>query len=133
MVCKREAWITGGHFTDFIKKKGSAAGRFEKAFFQFVRIGKRALFVAEQFAIEQGFGKCGAVHFFKGFITSDVSEMQCLGNQFFAGAGFTGNQHRNPLFGDHIDYIINGIHGRVLADYILESLLLASFFTSFLL
>ena len=48
--------------TDFIEKARSAGGDFQDAALLSSRVGKGALFIAEQLAFQQGFGDCRAVH-----------------------------------------------------------------------
>ena len=53
-----------------------------------------SFFVPEQFAFHQRFGHSRAVDGNKGTISAPAQVMNGARNQFFAGAAFTGNQHR---------------------------------------
>ena len=53
------------YFADFIQKNGTAVCKLEAAPFKRSRAGKRAFFVAEQFAFQKIFRQSGAVNFYK--------------------------------------------------------------------
>ncbi len=79
--------------------------------------GKGAFFVAEQFAFDQLAGDRGHVDGDEGTGFAAAEIVQCFGDQFFAGAGLTGNQHGEVGRGEAAHHPINILHsGRATDD-----------------
>ncbi len=84
-----------GHFADFIEKKSSAVGFFKAPGAALGGSGKRALFMAEEFAFDQVLRKGGAVHgneWAGGAIAFFVNK---TGQDFLARSAFALDQYRN--------------------------------------
>ena len=69
----------GREFADLVQKQRSAFGHFNFAFFLRGGAGEGALFVAEQFALQQGFGNGGAVDGDEGLFGARAVAMQGIG------------------------------------------------------
>ena len=94
-------------FADFIQKQGAAVGRLDQAELALLGVGKRPALVTEQLRLEQGCGNSGAVDFNKRPRFAAPFVVQRTGNQFFAGAGFPGDQHRGRLGAGHAKVGVN--------------------------
>ena len=81
------------HVRDFIEKNRAAIGFFNATGLLFHRAGERALFVAKQFAFEQGFGDGGAIDADVTRLAALAQSVQGAGDQFLAGAAFAENEH----------------------------------------
>ena len=76
------------HVTNLIEKQRAALGEFKSTFSASNSTGKRALFVAEQFALEQLAGNGAAVNRDKRTICAFRAIMNQARNDFFTGSGF---------------------------------------------
>ena len=110
---------------DFVEEQGAAVGEFKLAHAAGRRIGKRALFVAEQLAFDQRLGEGGAVQRYKRAVPPSAVVMQGLGDQFLAGAALTGDQHRCPAVGDLFDLAVNLLHWPTFADEVVKRISLS--------
>ena len=81
------------HVADFVEENGPAIGLFNASRLLFQRAGKRALFVAEQFAFEQRFGNRRAVDTNVVARVPLAQGVERARNQFFACAAFAQDQH----------------------------------------
>ena len=78
--------------------------------------GKGPLLVAEQFALQQGFGDGHAVDDQKGFGRPQAVLVDGPGHQFLAGAGFPPDEH-GGVGGRHpADGLVDLLHGLAAAD-----------------
>ena len=95
------------HLGDFVEQQGAAGGFLELADAARDGAGEGALFVAEQFALEQVLGDGGAVDRNEGAVDALRLGVKVLGHHFLAGAAFAGDQHRGigggDLFGEFDD------------------------------
>ena len=70
------------------RKDGAAVGGFKDARSLCACVGKRAFFVAEEFAFEEGFGDCAAVDDEKGLVAARALPVDGFGDEVFPGAAF---------------------------------------------
>ena len=75
-------------------KQGAAVGQFEPALAHGHGVGKGAPFVAEEFALQQGFGQGAAVDRDAAFGGPVAALVDGPGDEFLAGAALAGNQDR---------------------------------------
>ena len=108
---------------DFVQEQSRVVGPLEKAFLLLVRVGEGALLMAEEFALEQGFGKCRAVNGQERPVAPRAVTVDSARHQLFAGPAFTEDEHGVSCRGhleDHPDHRLGG--GRVSDDGLLERL-----------
>src|SRR5262249_25947287 len=93
---------------------------------------KRALLVAEQFALQQFGWNCGAIHLYKRAGTKRTLPMDMPGKQFFACAGLSvkkhtriGARHQRRLFDGVLEYGAGSDHFRTFADDFANPLVLS--------
>jgi len=99
-----------GDFPDFIQKDAATVCFLKTSHFIVYRSGKSALDMSEQFTLKQILHQGGAVddnHRLGGICPA---VMDGLGNQFFTGTAFTGNQNRTLGVGQIIDQVKNTSH-----------------------
>ena len=78
----------------FVQEQRAAVGFFEPPGARAIGAGEGALFMAEQFGLDQRFGQGGAVHGDERFAPARAEVMQPLGDQLLAGAALADHQHR---------------------------------------
>ena len=81
-------------FADLIKKQCRAISLFELANPFLNGAGKRALFMAEQLALQQISGYCRAIQRYQRFVTPRAMAVYCPGNQLFTSTGLTADEDR---------------------------------------
>ncbi|MEY3459797.1 MAG: hypothetical protein RL215_2954, partial [Planctomycetota bacterium] len=112
-----ETCLNGGaHFTNFIKKQGSAIGLFEAAWPSFHCAGECAFFVSEEFAFEQAFAEGGAVDANEGAIASSAAIVNLPGDEFLAATAFAADQDIHIGFGDEQELFAELQHGGIVTD-----------------
>src|ERR1700732_127664 len=102
----------GRKLANFIQKNGAAFGNFEKSFFLGNGAGECALFVAKQFALQQSFGKGGAVQGYKRLSFSRAVVVNGAGGQLLAGTALAANQYGGIAGSDSLDELIDVTHAR---------------------
>ena len=110
-----------GHFADFVEEERAAVGELEAADAAFGRAGEGAAFVAEDFAFHQRFGNCGAVDGDEGTGGARRKFVNAAGDDFFAGAGFAGDQNGCGTGRGHFDDAHDFLHRFGAADEIAEA------------
>ena len=85
----------GGHFANLIQKNCAVIANLELARFGLDRAGKRALLVAEQFALQQIGGHCRAIHLHEARLAARRHLVNEKGCDFLAGAALSQDQDRN--------------------------------------
>ena len=81
------------HVADLVEKQRPLAGQLEPPLLLAVGPGERPALVAEQLGLEQVLGQGRAVDGHQGPAPGHVAEVDRLGHQLLAGAGFAGHQH----------------------------------------
>ncbi len=81
------------HLSDFVQENRALVSHFELARLVAIRAGETAFDVPEQFGLEKGFGKTGAVDWRERPGGASTEGVNGLGNDFLAHAAFTGNQN----------------------------------------
>ena len=84
------------------------------------RAGERAAHVAEQLALEQRLDDGGTVHRDQAPILARAEAMQRLGDQFLAGAGFAGDQHRARVRREPAHRVEQLLHAGAATDEAVE-------------
>ena len=77
---------------DFVEEERTAIGILELADLAGVRAGESALFVSEEFGLDQRFGNGRAVDRDEAVILAGTVVMQGGGDEFFTRSGLTANQ-----------------------------------------
>ena len=104
------------HVADLVEEQRAAVGLFETADVALLRAGERAGFVAEQFAFEQFGGNRGGVERDERLARARRFAMQRARDQFLAGAGFAGDQHRQRRLREAADRAEQRAHRGRVAD-----------------
>src|SRR6185369_13392231 len=84
----------GWKFADFVQKDGAARGTLEAPTFFRNSTSERALFVAEQFAVDKGLRNGSAVDLDKWSILSGRRKMYRVGNNLLSCSRFPHQEHR---------------------------------------
>jgi hypothetical protein len=92
------------------KKEGSAVGFAEGALALGVGTGEGALDVTEELALEQIRRDCRAVERHERAVAARADAMDGPCNDFLAGAGFAGDEHRGVAVGDQPDGFLHLAH-----------------------
>ena len=111
------------HFADFIKKDRPAAGGLETSDALSHRTGERALFVAEQFALEQRFRDGRAIHFDQWTGRARAPGVDDVGQHFLAHAAFTGDEDPTFRRGDERNVAKQRLQQRTPSDDVTGQLL----------
>ncbi len=101
---------------DLIEEKGSAVGQLKSTGLCVVCARERAFFVAEEFAIKEGFRKGRTVEGNKLLMASVAEAMEFAGDQFFSCAGLALDQNGCVGGSGLFDDIHRASEGRALAD-----------------
>ncbi len=80
------------HIADFVEKERAAVGLFKFADALICGAGKCPALMAEQFALEKLLGYGGAIDRKKGLLAAVAMMINGAGDEFLAGAAFTGDQ-----------------------------------------
>ena len=92
-------------FPNFVKKHRSTIGRLKQPVPREFRPAESASHMAEQFALDQGRHQRRAINGDKWSITACAAIVDCTGDQLFANARFTDDQHgtrRGTCLGDFL-------------------------------
>ena len=107
---------SGRHVADFVQKNRAFAALLEFADALHCGAGERAAFMAEEFALEQLFGNRGAIDRKKRLLAAVAVMINRAGDEFLAGAAFTGDE-RGGVAGGHLaDELENLLHRLTAAD-----------------
>ena len=99
------------HVANLIQKQGAAIGLQQLARRPFaLGAGEGAFLVAKEFGLDQRLGDGGAVDRHKRRIAALAEVVDGIGQQLFAGAGFTQNQNGNVLVNDVADFFDHRAH-----------------------
>src|SRR5690625_3865842 len=104
------------HLADLVQKERAAVGQLELAGTILSGTRERPLGVTEQLAFHQVFRQRRAVDVNQWRIRSVGLRVQMTGNNFFADAGFTGNQYREIGLRHHVDFVAQRFYRIALAD-----------------
>ena len=104
------------HIAYFVKEQRAFIRQFETTNALGAGTGKRAALVTEQVAFQQARRHCRAVHFHHPAVITAAQVMDGAGNQLFAGAGFTEDQHRTVAWGDHLHLLEDVEHRFATTD-----------------
>ena len=81
------------HLADLVEEDGPFGGDLEEPWFGFLRVGERALFIAEQLGLDEVFGERRAVDLHKRVVLARPLRVDGLRDEIFAGPGLPVNQH----------------------------------------
>ncbi len=107
-------------FADLVQEQGSAVCAFDHSPALHVRACKRALFMAEQFALQQIFGNRIAIDGHKRSLLTRTAPMDGGRRHFLAGAAFPQQEHRRVGRGHFADECKGRLHLRTGAEHLLE-------------
>ncbi len=116
-----------GHFRHFIHEQGAAVSQFEPALAHGHGVGKGAPFVAEEFALQQGFGQGAAVDRNEALGGPVAALVDGPGDEFLAGAALAGNQDRGPGLGHPFHQGQDILHDSGLTHNVGEAVLFFQF------
>src|ERR1019366_4129287 len=88
---------------DLVEQQGSALGQLEASSAALDRTGECALFVAEDLALDQGFGNGRAVDGHKGFRFARAESVNGACQKFLAGPALSGDQNGGGAGSHHLD------------------------------
>src|SRR5581483_6514 len=109
----RFAW----HFREFIEEKRSAVGGLEQSRLPPISAGKRALFMAEQFALDQRGRQSRTVNGNERRVLSPREPMDKLRGFFLTGSALAGDQNGKIGRSDALDPIHDSAHRCRLANH----------------
>ena len=101
---------------DFIHEQRAAVGQLEPARAIGLRVGERALHMTEQFAFENALGQAAHIDDDERFARANRNGVQRAGDDAFARAVFTGDEHVGIRRTDAIDQFEDGPHGGRFGD-----------------
>lgn len=113
-----------GHFADLVEKQRAFVGFLKKSFFVFGGSRETARTVTEEFAFEQFPREGRAVDRHESAFSPWPGVVNSLREDFLAGPGFAGEQHRSICGSDFPRQIDGLTHGRGLPDDAVERMLL---------
>src|SRR6185295_19640284 len=113
------------HLADLVEEQRPAIGELEAALAPIGGAGERALFVAEDLALEQRLGNRGAVDRDERKAGARAELMDGLRDQFLAGARLTRDEHRCAGRRRLLDDLVDLPHLRAVADDRAEGAVLA--------
>ena len=105
------------HIADFVEEQCAALGLLETPPAHGLRASESAAFMAEQFTLQQVFGDCCSIDSNKWPIGARRVLVECTGYQLFAGAGLTGDHHRDVALAQTPDGAEHVLHGGRLAQH----------------
>ncbi len=97
-------------FADLVEEERALVGEFEEPGLGGIGAAERAFFVSEEFALDQVFGKRGAVDVNPGAAAAMGRLMNGAGDEFLAGTGFAGNQDGLGVSRDAVDQTHEFVH-----------------------
>ncbi len=109
------------HVADLVHEERAAVGGLKQAAAIFVCAGEGAAQVAEEFGFEQGFGKRAAIDGDEGRFGARAIFVDGAGDEFLAGAAFSGDQHAAGLRSDGFDQVEEIAHFGAGADDVIEA------------
>ena len=110
----------GVNLPDFVQKQRPALGLLDPPDPPLVRAGERSLLVPEQLALDQFPRQTGAVHRHQRLPRPRAELMNRPRDQLFAGATFSGDEHRRLRRRDLAHRLQHLLHGRRFADDIFQ-------------
>ena len=110
-----------GHVAHLVEEHRAAVGVFELAHPIGRGVGKRALHVAEQLALQNVLAQRGAVQGHEGLVLPRAVLVDGLGDQLLAGARLALDQHAGVGRGDAFQPLDHVVHLRAVADDALEA------------
>ena len=113
------------HVSDLIEENRSSVGLLHPSGFLFDGASEGPLFVAEQFAFEQGFGDGGAVDAHVAAVAPSAKTVQGAGHELLARAAFAKHQHACVGRSDGLDQLAKVSHLLRVTDNILQPASLA--------
>ena len=105
-----------GQLPDLVQKERAAMGQFELAGAVGRRAGEGAAHMAEQFGLGQRVRQGGAVDMHQRLGGPAGARMDDAGQHFLAGAGLARQQHGQVRAGDHVDFAVERLHHRAVAE-----------------
>ena len=102
---------------DLVEEQRAAVGRLEEAFAIVHRAGERALAIAEELGLEQLLGDRAAVDRDERLRRAHADLVDRARDQFLAGAGLAGHQHRRHAARDLLDQRAHLLHRRRKAGH----------------
>ena len=101
------------HIADFVHEESAALSCFKKSLFTLgIGSGKSTLDVTEKFTFQKTFRQCSTVDGHERFVGSETLAMNGAGNQFLAGAAFTGDEYTGRGFGHLADTLFQRCNSR---------------------
>src|SRR4051794_14625108 len=113
------------HLADLVQEQRPAIGELEAALAAIGGAGERALFVAEDLALEQGLRNRGAVDRDEREAGARAELMNRLRDELLAGTRLTGDEHRCTRRRRLLDHLVDLPHLRAVADDRAEGAVLA--------
>src|SRR5215470_2017934 len=102
----------GRKIADFVEKKASPFGELHSAWLSVHRPSKGSLFIAKQFAFQQGLRQGDALDLDEGLLPAWAHPMDGPSGHFLAGAGFATQQHRRCSRGSAANQVLHLLHRR---------------------
>ena len=81
--------------------------------------------MAEEFAFDQIFGECGAVHTDEGVVFAGAVEVDGAGDELFTRAGLPTHENGGGAIGDLNDLLVDHAHGVAVADHVVDAVAVA--------
>ena len=106
------------HVADFVEEQRAALGLLKPPAPLRLRAGEGATLMAEEFGLEQVLGNGCGVDGHEGAVRAGRVFVQRPGHQFFARAGFTGDQHCDLALAQTADGAEHVLHGGRLAQHL---------------
>jgi hypothetical protein len=110
-----------GDIPYFVKKQSSFVGQLETANLLCDRACKGPSLVAEEFTLEQVEGNRSAVELNQGLAAAGTRVVNCVSDEFLAGARLSLNENCRVRRRNSLDLIENSSKSRAVADDLLES------------
>ena len=107
---------------DLVEEQGAAVRLEDAAETVAVGAGERALAVPEQLALQERLGDGGAVDLDQRPVLAVALQVQGLGGEFLAGAGFAGDEHGQVDPAHVLDHGVRRLHGIAGAEEAVELL-----------
>src|SRR4029079_12998931 len=113
------------HLGDLVEEQGAALGGADDAEVVAVRAGEGAATMAEELAFEQFAGDGGAIERDEGFLGAVGKVVDCAGDDFLAGAAFTGDEHVDVGAGDALSegHLVAHVAGDYGSSYIVKRII----------
>src|SRR5262249_40810357 len=105
-----------GHFADLVEHQAAAFRLGDQSLAVLNGAGERAFDVAEQLGFDQLFRQGGAVDLDELFFRPQRIEVEGVGDQLLAGAGFADDQHVSVALSDAFNSLVDHLHRLRRAD-----------------